>query len=260
MENIITADNWTLKGRKALITGGTKGLGLATAELFLKFGAEVYITARSQDDIMNKLEEWKSKDYNAYGVSADVSTIAGIEKVFVALKQDWEKLDILVNNAGVNIRKKITEYSPDEYQKIFDTNLKSTFTMCQYAYPLLKESDSASVINISSVAGITHIRTGAPYAMTKAAMNQLTKNLAAEWAQDNIRANAIVPWYIRTPLAQQVLKNKEYLDDVLSRTPMKRVGEPAEVANLAAFLAMPVSSYITGQSIAVDGGFSIYGF
>jgi Tropinone reductase 1 len=256
----MTTDNWTLKGKKALITGGTKGIGFAIANAFLDFGAEVFITARSHNDVKERIKEWNSKNLPAEGTAADVSTIVGIEGIFNEVNQKWNKLDILVNNAGVNIRKKISEYSPTEYQKIFDTNLNSTFNMCQWAYTLLKESGSASVINVSSVAGITHIRTGAPYAMTKAAMNQFTKNIAAEWAQDNIRANAIVPWYIRTPLAQQVLKNKEYLDDVLSRTPMKRVGEPEEVANLAAFLAMPASSYITGQSIAVDGGFSIYSF
>ena len=110
------------------------------------------------------------------------------------------------------------------------------------------------------MAGITHVRTGPPYAMTKAAINQLTKNLAVEWGMEGIRVNAITPWYIRTPLAEQVLKDKKYLQEVLNHTPMGRIGETEEVANLAAFLAMPASSYITGQIISVDGGFSVLGF
>ncbi|MDQ4140366.1 MAG: SDR family oxidoreductase, partial [Bacteroidota bacterium] len=112
----------------------------------------------------------------------------------------------------------------------------------------------------SSVSGLNHLRTGAIYGMTKAAMIQLTKNLAVEWAGDNIRVNALAPWYIRTPLADAVLQNQEYLNDVLSRTPMGRVGEPSEVAAAAAFLCMPAASYITGQCLAIDGGFSVYGF
>ena len=160
----------------------------------------------------------------------------------------------------MNIRKKTTDYSAEEYNKILRTNLDSTFHSCQLAYPLLRKSERASIINISSVAGITHVRTGPPYAMTKAAINQLTKNLAVEWGMEGIRVNAITPWYIRTPLAEQVLKDKKYLQEVLNHTPMGRIGETEEVANLAAFLAMPASSYITGQIISVDGGFSVLGF
>lgn len=96
--------------------------------------------------------------------------------------------------------------------------------------------------------------------MTKAAMVQLTKNLAVEWAKDNIRVNAITPWYIKTPLAETLLKNKKYLDEVLSRTPLNKIGDPEDVASLVAFLCMPAAKYITGQSISVDGGFSVYGF
>jgi len=104
------------------------------------------------------------------------------------------------------------------------------------------------------------LRTGTPYAMSKAALAQFSRNLAVEWAPDNIRVNAVAPWYIRTPLVEPVLKDKDFYAEVLSRTPMNRIGEPAEVAGLVAFLCMPASSYITGQCIAVDGGFTIYGF
>ena len=140
------------------------------------------------------------------------------------------------------------------------TNLHSIFDLCKIAFPLLKLSQQGNVINISSVAGLTYLRTGAIYAMTKAAIIQLTKNLAGEWASDNIRVNAVAPWYIKTPLAESVLKDPEYLNDVLFRTPMNKIGNPEDVAGAVAFLCMQASSYITGHCINVDGGFMIKGF
>jgi len=141
-----------------------------------------------------------------------------------------------------------------------NTNLTSTFELSKLAFPMLKKSDQGNIINIASTAGQVHIRTGSIYGMTKAALIQLTRNLAVEWAKYNIRVNAIAPWYIRTFLAEAVLKNKKYYDEVISRTPMKRIGEPEEVASLTAFLCMPAAGYITGQCISVDGGFTINGF
>ena len=115
-------------------------------------------------------------------------------------------------------------------------------------------------MNITSVAGLTHIKTGSPYGMSKAAIDQLTRNLAAEWASDNIRVNSVAPWYIDTPLVKELLKDKKYYDEVIKRTPMKRIGNTREVAALCAFLCMDEASYITGQTIAVDGGFTVFGF
>jgi Tropinone reductase 1 len=169
-------------------------------------------------------------------------------------------LQILVNNAGTNIRKRMSELSLEEYRLVQEVNLVSCFEMCRLLYPLLREGAPAAVVNNASVAGMTHLRTGAPYGMSKAAIIQLTRNAAVEWAQDGIRVNAVAPWYIRTPLADQVLSDPQYCKDVLDRTPMGRVGEVEECARAIAFLCLPASSYVTGQCLAVDGGFSVYGF
>ena len=247
-------NRWNLKNKKALITGGTKGIGLAIAKEFLDLESKVIVVSRNQPD--NDL----SSDKNIQFIKADVSKTADINKLMDQIKEQWGSLDILVNNVGTNIRKKTEEYTTEEYDQIMNTNLRSAFELSRLCYPLLTKSEQGNIINVSSVAGQTHVRTGSIYGMTKAAMIQLTKNIAVEWAEDGIRVNAVAPWYIKTPLAETVLKNKDYYNEVISRTPMKKVGEPKDVAALVAFLCMPSSAYITGQCISVDGGFTIYGF
>lgn len=249
-------NRWSLDEKRALVTGGTKGIGKAIALELMNFGAKVCIVARSEEEIQKLTKEYK----NLIGIKADLSEEEDHSKVINYVKENFGRLDILINNVGVNIRKKTTDYSKDEYNKIVNTNLTSTFELSKMAHPLLKKSDDASIINISSVAGQKHLRTGSVYGITKAAMIQLTKNLACEWAEDNIRVNAIAPWYIKTPLAETVLKDPEYYNEVISRTPMKKIGEPEDVASLATFLCMPASNFTTGQCISVDGGFTVFGF
>lgn len=251
---------WSLASKKALVTGGTKGIGKAIAEEFLALGAEVLIVARNEADITETVNQWQKAGLPAYGLAADMSLLADRERTLKTVQEKWQKLDILVNNVGTNIRKKTVEYDEAEFDFLLNTNLRSTFNLCQAAYPLLKASGQGRVVNISSVAGLKHLRTGSIYGMTKAAIIQLTKNLAAEWAADNILVNCIAPWYIQTPLAETVLKNPDFLQEVLDRTPLRRVGTPEEVAAATAFFCMPGASYITGQCLAVDGGFSVFGF
>lgn len=219
---------------------------------------------RNLDELEECLNKWKQEGYSVDGCVADVSTTIGRTKLVEYYNNKFpdEKLDGLVNNVGSNIRKKTIEYTEEEYHKIFSTNLESAFFLSRSFYPNLKLSKGGSIINIGSVAGGSYLsmRTGSIYAMTKAAMNQMTYNLACEWAGDNIRVNVISPWYIETPLALQVLKNTTYLEEVLSHTPMRRIGQPNEVSSSVAFFLMPSSSYITGQALCVDGGYSRNGF
>ncbi|BAZ11623.1 tropinone reductase homolog [Calothrix sp. NIES-4071] len=252
---------WNLAGKKALITGATKGIGKAIAQEFLSLGAEVLIVARNQETTMNQVVSWQQKQgFLVHGIAADVALEQGRQAIFKQVQEVMGGLDILVNNVGTNIRKKALDYTTNEYKSIFETNLNSLFEMCQLAYPLLKASTNSSIVNIGSVAGLTAIRTGAPYGMTKAALVQLTRSLSVEWASDGIRVNTIAPWFIHTPLTESLLNNSDFLDEVVAQTPMGRVGKPEEIAGLAAFLCMPAAAYITGQCIAVDGGFTAFGF
>jgi tropinone reductase I len=250
-------DRWSLKGKKAFITGGTKGIGLAIVKELLNLGAEVIFAARTASDVQ-KIEHELSLSFKGIkGITADVSKPADRDKLVMEIVKKWGRLDIFVNNAGTNIRKKITEYSDDEISFLIETIYRTALELSRKLYPLLRKSSQGNVIFISSVAGINHLRTGAVYGTTKAAIIQLTKNLAVEWASENIRVNTIAPWYIKTPLVEQVLKNKDFLTEVLKRTPMGRLGEPEEVSAMTAFLCMPAASYITGQCIAIDGGTSV---
>jgi Tropinone reductase 1 len=251
---------WSLLNKKALITGGTKGIGEAVNDEFIKLGAETAVVARDQNELDRITERYKLQNKKVLCIKADVSKSEDCSVITETIQKEWGMLDIFVNNVGTNIRKPFTEYKSEEFDHIFNTNLRSAFNLSRSLYPLLKRSVQGNIVFVSSVAGQIHLKTGAVYAMTKASINQLTKNLAVEWAKDNIRVNAVAPWYIRTPLAETVLKDEAYLNSVLSRTPMNKIGEPEDVARTVAFFCMPASAYTTGQIIAIDGGFTINGF
>jgi tropinone reductase I len=247
--------SWTLLGKKALVTGGTKGIGLAITKEFLELGAEVLVAARETKSIQGKVRN----SANLFTLDGDVTDGGFRIQLIQKITENWGKLDVLVNNVGTNLRKKFVDYSEDEYRKLFETNLFSLMEITRLAFPLLKKSGNASVINIASVAGSFDVQSGPPYGMTKAAIIQMTRNLAGEWAPFGIRVNSISPWYIQTPLASSVLADPDRLAKILARTPMNRIGQPEEVSGLAAFLAMDKASYMTGQDIMVDGGMSIKG-
>jgi len=251
---------WRLDNKTILVTGGTDGIGLAISEEMMALGARVIVCARNRDKIARRISEWTDQGHSCSGYQVDLSKESDRKILFQNIDTEIGKLDILVNNAGTNIRKKAIEYTPEEYNHVLSTNMHSAFDLSGKFYHLLKKAESPAVVNILSVAGLTHLRTGAPYAMTKAALLQLTKNLACEWAEDGIRVNAVAPWYTRTPLAETVLKNKEYLKEVLYHTPINRIAEPSEVASAVSFLCMQASSYITGHCLVVDGGFMARGF
>ena len=145
---------WTLRNKKALITGSTKGIGLAIAEEFLSLGAKVFIVSRTSGNVVSLLSKWKESGYNVYGLAVDLSTKEGRAKLIKEVSHTWDSLDILVNNVGSNIRKKFLDYNEDEYRKLFETNMFSTLDITKSLFPLLKKGNFPSIINITSYAGV----------------------------------------------------------------------------------------------------------
>ena len=234
------AIDWHLRGKTALVTGGTKGIGKAVADELAALGARVITVARNAPA----------------DVVADIATREGRAAIVAAVQGP---LHVLVHNAGTNIRKPLVGYDDATIEHLVHTDLTAVLMLSRDLHPRLAAAGGASVIHVGSVAGQVALPTGVAYAAAKAGLAQAARTLALEWARDRIRVNTVSPWYTRTPLAQPVLDDPAKLAAILARTPLARVAEPHEVAAAVVFLALPAASYITGQDLAVDGGMTIYG-
>lgn len=244
---------WNLKNKTAVITGASQGIGFAILKEFLSLGAHCIAVARNKREIESLEKQFpETLRYYSYDLSAKKSRLEFIELI----KSNYNEINILVNNVGSNIRRSTCDYSDEEIDFLFQINYFSSLELSKGLYQLLKNSGNSSIINISSISARRIVRSGSIYASAKAALSHLTRYLAVEWAPDNIRVNAIEPWYIDTPLVSPILNDNERFNKIVDQTPLKRIGHPQEVASAAAFLAMDASSYITGQVIAVDGGAS----
>lgn len=258
-KRVAVTNKWRLDGRHALITGSTKGIGLAAAREMLALGCSVCLVARSEADIKSTVDvlraECNAGGERVHGVAADISGAAGRKQVVDKVSAIWGgSLDILVNNAGVNVRKPALEATDEEFVNIMRTNVDSCWFLSKSFYPFLAKGSCPCIVNVSSVAGVGSTGSGGIYAMSKAAVVQLTKTLACEWAKAGVRVNCVAPWITKTPMIAAAEKDLCMIDKASSWTPLGRPAEPEEIANAIVYFALPGATYVTGQTLCVDGG------
>ena len=212
-------------GKTAVVTGGSKGIGFAIVEEMLQLGCYVIVIARNENLLLEKQTNWIKKGYQVTVIAADVSNKAFNDKILSSILLNVSEIDILVNNVGGNLPKKFLEYSEEECMNIIQQNLFTCINITRLLFPIIKKNANASIVNISSIAGILHVGTGSIYAMSKAAIIQFTKSLSVEWAPFNIRVNAVAPWFTETDRIEKLLENKILEKHVRVNTPLGRIAQ-----------------------------------
>jgi NAD(P)-dependent dehydrogenase (short-subunit alcohol dehydrogenase family) len=245
---------FSLEGRAALVTGASGGIGAELAVGLAKAGAKVALNGRS----VERLEETRKRIADASGesivVPAEISDLDACREVVERTHTAFGRLDILVNCAGMNHRQPVVEVQPETYDEIMAANLRGPYFLSQAAFPHLRES-GGSILHIGSLTVTVGLATVSVYGMTKAALAQLTRTQAIEWAEHGVRVNCLCPGFIVTPLTENGLwDNEQKRKWMLDRIPFKRGGRPEEMVGMALYLVSPASSYMTGQTVYLDGG------
>jgi len=248
-----------LKGKSTLVTGGTAGIGKAIAHLYAKSGADVAIFGTNKERAEHTVAEMESfrvdPSQKFTYILVDVSLTKDVDAAIQQLLASWGKVDVLVNNAGITRDNLLMKMGEEEWDAVMDTNLKSVYNTCKaLARPMMK-ARTGTIINISSVIGLTGNAGQTNYAASKAGMIGFTKSIAKELSSRNIRANCIAPGYIETPMTDGLPPLVK--EAVIAKIPLGKIGNPADIANAALFLASDLSGYITGQVLTVDGGMVI---
>ena len=238
----------------ALITGSARGIGAATAALFADMGYNVVINYNtSKSEALSLYEEIRAKGGNAIAVQADVSGMSDAQRLFAEAKKAFGTIDVLVNNAGIAQQKLFTDITESDYDRMFDCNVKSVFNCCQCALPDMIHNKHGRIINVSSMWGVVGASCEVHYSASKAAVIGMTKALAREVAPSGITVNCIAPGVIDTPMNKSF--DAETIAALREETPVGRLGTPEDVARAIVFLADEKSSFITGQTLGIDGGF-----
>lgn len=247
-----------LKGKVAIITGASKGIGEAIARFYARGGADVVINSRKQEDLDIVVESIKEFGGSVIAIAGNVSRTEDAKRLIENTVAHFGGVDILVNNAVAN-----PYYGPivgcDEqaFDKTMEVNLKAPFELSKMVYPIMKQRGGGSIINISSVEGIHPHEGMGIYSVSKASLNMLTKACAIEWGVDNIRVNSICPGLIKTKFSKALWSNEQWTKHFISQLPLKRVGTVEEIASLAYFLASDSSGYVTGAIYTADGGLTL---
>lgn len=252
------SDLFSLKGRVALITGSSRGIGRAIAERMAQAGARVVVSSRKQEACDEVVKSIRDAGGEAVAIPCNITTKAELENLVARTRETFGKIDVLVCNAAVNPHYGTTQEIPDSaFQKVLDCNIRSNHWLCQLVIPEMAERRDGSVIIVSSIGGLKGSSSLGTYGLSKAADMALARNLAVEWGPRNVRVNCIAPGLIRTDFAKALWENPDTYNMTVQRYPLRRIGEADEIAGTAIYLASAAGSFITGQTLVVDGGATI---
>ena len=240
-----------LKGKTAIVTGATRGIGFAIVKKYLENGANVVLAGSRQESVEKALKQLSAYEGRIMGIWPDLCDPEAVARDFAAVKERFGRVDILANNAGVSSRTSLYEYTLEEFSKIMDVNVKAVFVCSQAAARIMKEQGGGVIINTSSMVGEYGQPSGCGYPASKFAVNGLTKSLARELAKDQIRVNAVAPGVTRTDMVAAL--PQEMVDRISAGIPLGRMGEPLDIANAYLYLASDLASYVTGITLRVDG-------
>ena len=244
-----------LIGKTAIVTGASRGIGAAIAKGFARAGADLILVSRTRAALEQVAKEIEGMGRRAFPTAADIGVPGEIQGAVDAALERFPQIDILVNNAGISpVLKRAEEWALNEWEEILRVNLTGTFLFCQAVGKVMVQQGRGKIINMVSVGAVVGFPRQVGYCATKGGILQLTKVLAIEWARHNIQVNAIGPAYLETELTKGMRESKVISEDLLGRTPMGRFGKPEEIVGAALYLASDASSYVTGQTLYVDGG------
>ena len=253
-------EKFALNGNVAIVTGGARGLGKAMANALAQAGSNLVIADIDLEEAQKTASELQKEGVEAIALQADVTQPEQIEQMINVIVEKFGKIDVLINNAGIALHVKLEDMDFHDWSKIMDVNLNSVFLMCKAVGKIMIKQQKGSIINISSMSGIivNTPQCQAAYNTSKAGVIMLTKSLAVEWAQHNIRVNTIAPGYMKTELTRPFFEgNSDMVKQWIDMTPMKRPGNPPELEGIAVYLASDASSFATGGVFVIDGGYSL---
>lgn len=240
-----------LEGKVALITGGTRGIGLETVRVFKENKAEVILFGSKEESVNKAIEELKSEGHIVDGYYPNLNNYDEVKNTIEEIVKKYGHIDILVNNAGISANKKIEDTTAEDFSKIMDLNVSAVFNMSKAVIPYMKDNNGGVILNTSSMVSIYGQPSGVGYPASKFAVNGITKSLARELAPFNIRVNAVAPGVTNTDMIKNL--PPEQLEPIVKTIPMGRIGEPRDIANAFLFLASDMASYVTGNVLSVDG-------
>ncbi|MDC0981472.1 SDR family oxidoreductase [Candidatus Pseudothioglobus singularis] len=251
----MSLSDFSLENKVALITGGTSGLGKMMALALAKAGAFVWI-ASSRDNADETLKELKDQGTEGRFIQLDVTSSEALENVVSLIHQESNRIDILVNAAGINLRTSAEDLKLDEWQKTIDINLTAPFHLSQLVADSMRENNWGRIINIASLQSLRAFDNSIPYGASKGGIMQLTRALAQAYSKDGVLVNAIAPGFFRTNLTESLFQDPDKLQTLANKTMMGRNGEEKDIFGISVFLCSDANSYVTGQTIFLDGGFS----